>query len=441
MVSKAQLLQVLPPFTNSSLLIEDDQDVSGIIREVVNAHKCFSGDYDLIYDFFLRPDIYDTCKALFDFCKANIRYIVEGEDAQTTKSPSALLVMGFGDCKHYAGFIAGVLSAIVRNTGEKIKWMYRFTGYDYFSSEPGHVFVVVNDGDDEIWIDPVLKTFDERLKPVIIVDKKVNDMALLRVSGVEELEFTETLQNMDIVPDLAYSTDDQDAGLSPELVAAIHLLLYYEVLDLAGNIDDFRLLSLQNQLSDQEFQNLVNARQFINTATVSGLFSSIFRGIKKVTLAAPRAAYLSVVALNVFGTATKLKQATTTQDGINKVRDVWYKLGGDWAKLRDAISNGSKRKRILGIGVAPALPAWVVTASAIIAAMTPIITSILKQQQDQGLLGNDFDPSLLNPDPYSGLDGDGKTPVQDFIREYGAWIAVGGLGLYLYFNGRKKRRA
>lgn len=183
-VAKDTLLAYLPPFNNRLVLIEPAQDVSDIVKEVGRAHKYFASDYDTIYQFFDKGSLRDICKALFDFCKENVAYVVEGEKQQTTKSPAAILAQGFGDCKHYAGFIAGVLSAISRNTGKKIGWVYRFASYSILNPDPGHVYVVVTDRGNEISIDPVLKKFNEPLQPQYIVDKKIKDMPLYSMSGV-----------------------------------------------------------------------------------------------------------------------------------------------------------------------------------------------------------------------------------------------------------------
>lgn len=181
--SADNLLAVLPPFNNRSILIESAQDVPDIMREVVSAHEHFARDYDTIWKFFYNTDLLTTCQNLFNFCKRNIRYVVESENSQTTKSPSAILSTGEGDCKHFAGFIAGILSAIERGTGQKINWRYRFASYDWFDTQPGHVFVVVSTGGHEYWIDPVLNYFDEKYEPVYITDKKIKNMPLYRMSG------------------------------------------------------------------------------------------------------------------------------------------------------------------------------------------------------------------------------------------------------------------
>lgn len=429
-----ELLRVLPPFTNDSILIESNQNVPDIIKEVIEAHSYFSSDYDFIYYFFDRDTTEKTCKDLFQFLKNNVRYEIEGEEKQTTKSPAAILATGSGDCKHYAGFIAGVLAAIERNTGFNINWKYRFASYSILDKDPGHVFVVVNDNGKEFWIDPVLNRFNERMQPSFIVDKKIKDMSLYRLSGVGDI--ADEFNQADILPDLSYNLDQEDKNLSPELLQAIHLLLFYNILDTTGTVNDDLLQQLAPAMPSEQYQQLVDARQLLNTATVSGLFSDIWRGVKKVSLAVPRGAYLSIVALNFFGTATRLKQVTTDQTGINKVRDKWYDLGGDWKNLESAISNGSQRNRIFGIGAAAAvLPAWVVTASAIIAAITPIINGVLKAQQQAGQLPANFDPALLN-DPYQGSS---QNSFIDWIKNNMLIIAAVAAGGIYYFTRRRKR--
>src|ERR1700693_5992553 len=149
------LLGKLPVFKNRYVLIEKKQTVYDIIREVLAAHKLFASDYDNIAGDFWTGNLKETCEELFGFCKRNIRYKIEEEQRQTTKSPAAVLYLGFGDCKHYAGFIGGVLDAINRVYGKKIDWRYRFASYRFADKIPEHVFIVVRDNGKEYWIDPV----------------------------------------------------------------------------------------------------------------------------------------------------------------------------------------------------------------------------------------------------------------------------------------------
>lgn len=164
------------------IVIEKKQTVHDIVKEVVEAHDEFSQDYDTIGRFFPVGNY----KKLFNFCKANIVYSVEPEDDQTTRSPAATLTIGEGDCKHYAGFIGGIIDAWNRNQGAKIKWCYRFASYDVTIDEPGHVFVVVFENGNELWIDPVLDYLDQRSPaPYYELDKKIK--MLRRLSGIDEI--------------------------------------------------------------------------------------------------------------------------------------------------------------------------------------------------------------------------------------------------------------
>lgn len=180
------LLERLPPYRDEWVLIHPAQSVKDIIREALEAHKEFAPYYDNIALFFDADTIEEIAENLYNFCKANIRYQEETEDEQTTALPSGILTRRVGDCKHYSGFSAGVLDALTRLTDKKINWCYRFASYDILKQTPHHVFVVVKDGDDEIWIDPTPGA-DVNI-PVWQIDKKIKakTMALHRnIAGVD----------------------------------------------------------------------------------------------------------------------------------------------------------------------------------------------------------------------------------------------------------------
>src|ERR1700730_6692486 len=148
--NKKKLLAVLPGAKGRRILVEENQSVGDIISLVSFAHKKNLGNYDKIAPSFWTGDPRGTAKKIFDFCKKNISYLEESETVQTVRSPQRILSEGTGDCKHYASFIGGILDALNRR-GAKIKWSYRFTSYRIFDSVPGHVFVIIQDGENEIW--------------------------------------------------------------------------------------------------------------------------------------------------------------------------------------------------------------------------------------------------------------------------------------------------
>lgn len=423
------LLGKLPPYLHRYTTIKNDQSVYDIVKEVLEAHQIFASDYDRIGDDFNYGSNLDIAKRLFNFLKQNVKYDIESEESQTTKSPSALLVQGYGDCKHYAGFIAGVFDALNR-IGRNIDWNYRFASYNLFDKEPGHVFVVMRDNGKEYWIDPVLKSFNERLEPTFILDKKPKQM-LQRVSGIYDV-------NEDTI-----FLDDEDRELSPELLQAINLLLQYKILDAEGNVNDQLLIHYANALAPDEFNKLADARVLIHQQSINGLFSGIWRGVKKVTLAAPRNAYLGLVALNFRGFATKLANVIYQADGktfdsVNqkKIYDKWNSLGGDWHALHKAIDSGKKKKAILAgtVGIVPAAApavAWYTIAATIIAALTPIITAALKTKQQSQLA---YDPSMYDPSAYQPTSSNG---IMDFIQNNPLIVAgAAAVGIFLFTQKR-----
>jgi hypothetical protein len=455
-MDKQALLEKLPPFTNTSRLIESRQSVKDIIREVLEAHSIFAADYDLIaLDFACQSPI-QTARALFNFCKQNIRYKIEPEARQTTKSPGAILALGDtigGDCKHYAGFIGGVLDALNR-AGCKISWNYRFASYDMFDPTPQHVFIVVKDQGQEIWVDPVLDSFNQRLQPYHTpIDRKpkTSIMPLFRLSGVNEA--------LTFEPPIVFETQEveQDENLTPELEDAIRVLLYYGVMTTDGKISDQQLNSLSTKLNTAEFDQVTQARQTLQNALSTGsalgnVFQTIWRGIKKVSLLAPRNAYLSLVALNVFGYGTKLANAIYKADGSyfqpnqNRLYEKWSSFGGDWKNLENAIKSGAKKTAILGtaedtkniVGVAPAaVPAWVATASAIIAMLTPLIKELIAAKQQAGALDPSIDPSTGLPYGLNLPNPGGTNDIMSFIQS-NPIVVIGAVGIAVYLLTNKK---
>jgi hypothetical protein len=152
----------------------EDQDVGDIMKWTAKWHKECAGYYDELYPLFdADGSWYDVGQRLFNFCKQSIRYEIETVQWQYVSSPMTLLRNGYCDCKGYALFIAGVIDAMKR-AGEEVSWCFRFASYNILNSLPGHVFVVLFPGKNEIWIDPVLDTYDSKVpRPTYTTDKYV----------------------------------------------------------------------------------------------------------------------------------------------------------------------------------------------------------------------------------------------------------------------------
>ena len=180
------LLTKLDSFKNNQKIISYDQSTNDIINAILKQHNKSQRDYDKLFYFFDCGNYYDTAKKVFNFLKNNIQYQIEPDELQTVKTPAAILATKNGDCKHMSLFIAGILDSYRRNTGEIFDLCYRFAAYDG-SNTPEHVFVVINpDSDDEIWCDAVLDNFNEKKEPNFYKDKKINNMALMALSGINQ---------------------------------------------------------------------------------------------------------------------------------------------------------------------------------------------------------------------------------------------------------------
>lgn len=185
MISAKKILSVLPEFKNSEIVLKKKQGVEDIVKGILKTHNQYFTDYDLISEFFYRGNIEDTCKYIFDFLKQNVPYQIESENYQTLRSPGAILHFP-GDCKSYALFSNGVLDSLRRKGKLKCDLIYRFAGYGVFTDYIEHVFSVCKTGKNEIWVDPVLNGYNEKKQPNYIVDKKINNMALVGISGIYE---------------------------------------------------------------------------------------------------------------------------------------------------------------------------------------------------------------------------------------------------------------
>jgi hypothetical protein len=181
-MKKDSLIAKLPPQKGEDQVIANHQDLDDIVDEVLAAHQAFSKDYDLICGQFAGDHVE---KKLWDFCKNNLKYKVESEKLQRTKSPTVLLNHGYCDCKGYAGFVAGILDGLNRSGQGQYDWCYRFATYEDDDSAPGHVFVVVRHRSGrDVWIDPVLDQFNKRHPEPLEWEDKARPMTLVRMSGV-----------------------------------------------------------------------------------------------------------------------------------------------------------------------------------------------------------------------------------------------------------------
>jgi hypothetical protein len=199
MVSVNTLISKLEPFLGKKDVIIYNQDTTDIIDGILNNHQKYQSEYDKIYRYFIEDDNTDqTAYNVWCFLKDNFSYVIEPEKMQVLRSPAAILGSNRNgiDCKGYATFAAGVMSAWKRNAGKKYDVVYRFASYDAFDKTPQHVFVVIKEDGNEYWIDPVLDEYDQKKQPYFYKDKKIDDMALIALSGLDRSSSTNYNNNI-----------------------------------------------------------------------------------------------------------------------------------------------------------------------------------------------------------------------------------------------------
>jgi len=320
---KELILNSLQPFRHISNVLVYNQGIGDIISGILLTHRKYAGEYDKISQKFWKGSARQTAKCVYDFLKSNTHYIIEPDNKQTLRSPSAILYLGSDkqtglDCKSYSLFIGGVLDSL-RRAGYAINWYYRFASYRPYDKLPHHVFVVLNPGTaNEIFVDPVLSSFNYKKQYFHFLDKK--PMALIAMAGIGRTKRTKQQKK------------EKRAAAKQKIKAAIKK---------RGKV----LLKF-------------------NPATVSS-----------------RNAFLLLVKINAFNLGRRL-YALVKAGNTAKLKSFWEKVGGNYNNLQKNILQGAKQKApvesVAGIGVVPAI-------AAAIAAATPIVLKITQLLKSAGI--------------------------------------------------------
>jgi uncharacterized protein YuzE len=306
MISREQILKQLPPFYNRRDILVNDQDVADIITGILTTHAQYGSQYDKIAPYFIGANNYQTGANIWHFLKNNVRYKVEPESSQMLKAPAAIVTGSINgrtntsDCKNMSLFTGGVLAAINR-AGGRINWCYRFASYKLWDKIPQHVFCVINpDTKNEIWIDAVLPTYNNKKQYHYKIDKQPNNMSLIALSGF-----------------------------------------------LAGKKKKARQEKKQAKKATKQTKKAANKKKR------QAFFKKLKEKTKKAgklilkynpATAASRNAFLLLTKVNSRSVATNLKKLKDR--GNTEAQTMWTKLGGNVSALNNAIDTGAKKKRL-----------------------------------------------------------------------------------------------
>jgi hypothetical protein len=189
-------------------------------------------------------------------------------------------------------------------------------------------------------------------------------------------------------------------------------------------------------------------------------FKKIFKGAKKVALAAPRNAFNALVALNVRSLATKI--AAVAAKDKSKLESFWNKLGGNPSKLIELANKSKGKKPLFGKGKGingvgfyadDSEDAYIgIATEAALAAAAPIILAATKLFKSLKI-GSDKENDELVPEGTEPIDPDGtgfeaadpepgaKTSSASTTSFTASPMLIGGIAagaLALYFITKKK---
>lgn len=310
---KSTLIGKLSPFGGRKNIIVHEQGTNDIIKAILAAHKIYARDYDKISQYFWNGDIKTTCYKIWKFLKDNVKYRIDSEASQKIMSPAAMLSYLSFDCKNLSLFTVGILDSLKRKGLITNSLCYRFASYKVLDEIPHHVFGVVKIGNDELWIDAVLPTFNEKKTYY----HKIDYMPLYSISGTQTAQVG------------LFGSQKKKKAFEAAKVEA----------------------KAQGLPEPEKPKSKV---------------------VLKFALAPARGSFLLLVGLNFMGLATKLAKAF--KDNKDKTNSFWSNLGGNTNELLRKTEQGAKKKRILGdyqegqqIGLAPA---------ALAAAAAPILLKL-----------------------------------------------------------------
>lgn len=396
---KSTLIGKLSPFGGQKNIIVHEQGTNDIIKAILTAHKIYGADYDKISQYFWTGDVKTTCYKIWKFLKDNIKYIIDSESSQKIMSPAAILAYQGNDCKNYSLFAIGILDSLKRKGLITNSICYRFASYKLLDEIPHHVFGVVKIGNNELWVDAVLPTFNEKKTYY----HKLDYMPLYSISG------TQTAQ----------------VGL------------------------------FGSQKKKKAFEVAKTEAKAKGLPEPEKPKSKV---VLKFALAPARGSFLLLVGLNFMGLATKLSKAF--QDNKDKTNSFWSNLGGNTNELLRKTEQGAKKKRILGeyqegqqIGLAPA--ALAASAAPILLKVGDFLKSIginpaeiiqtgkqvIADQAKKVLSKLTSKVDALQEKSYTEVTEavrtlEGKKPIVEQKTNYLPYIIVGGFAIY--FITKKK---
>lgn len=157
----------LPRYSGVNTVVKREADNGDLRRAIVRAVPKAAAQTRKMAPYFRRSSEQETCRAIFDYLKKNVKYKADGW-RQVVQLPSAILRPGaVADCKSMSLFTAAILT----NLGIP----YHFVLASYTDSPvPGHIYVQTKGG---CIVDVVWGKFNSEKKPKYRYNMEVSYLA------------------------------------------------------------------------------------------------------------------------------------------------------------------------------------------------------------------------------------------------------------------------
>jgi hypothetical protein len=281
-----EVYNLLEPAKNLAVKTVENQSTNDIIQQVLKQHKKNTNEAKKIAHLFYAGNLHATCQNIWNFLKYQVPYEVEPSQKQTTKTIARILYDAKNNKGNDCKHYASFTGSILSALGYSNDFVYRFAGYSNYHNTPTHVYCVAKDSEGKIYIDAVINGFDLEKPYKIKIDKKPN-MSLYSLSGV-----------------------DDTLVLDPSINGV--------------------------------FSKVKNAAKKV-AAPLKKAATAIKNTALSAGLAVPRNAFLILIRFNVHGWATGMQKLSF--DDLKW----WSQLGGDRTALQKVVTEGAKKKRILGL--------------------------------------------------------------------------------------------
>lgn len=318
---------------NNDIISTIHKNYNTAVFQTKNIAKSLKGNSD-----------YETAKNVWLFLKRSLKYKRDPEGKQMIKLPSRLLANNErkADCKSYSLLAASLLA----NNG--LKPTFRYASYKDYEKTPTHVYVTTKDSNgNEIIVDGCYKRFNDQKEFKYKYDYP---MEVYTLSGVN--------------------------GPLKKLVKKVAPKAQAKAAQKKVVKKEQKAVKKVEKQQKKAVKKVVKAEKKVAKKAEKAenkkkpLLKRVAQGAKKVYIAAPRIAYLGLVALNVHGFATKLSEAIAKDP--QKIKNFWTKLGGSYTELVGAVNKGKTKKAILGFNYIGVVDPVTQTATAL-ATAAPII--------------------------------------------------------------------